>query len=480
MSIKYKKPNALFDEFVRKGDKPEITHYCPGCGHGTAHNLIGEAIDELGIQDNTIFCSPVGCAVFGYHYFDTGNIQCSHGRAPAVATAIRRSHPEAVIISYQGDGDLAGIGLSHIIHAANRGENITVFFINNVIYGMTGGQMAPTTLLGTRTATTPFGRTLLNDGAPMKMCEIISQVAPPVYVERVSLADTKRIMQARKAIRKALTAQIEGRGFSFVEILAPCPINWKMTPVKAREWMIETMEQHYPLGCLRDTIAESAPESFRPPAIKELPDDELLEIILGDAILPDPKVLEIEDQSVVIGGIGGQGILSTGMLLGACATKLGYQCTCVPSYGPEMRGGNSHVSVSFSNASIDSPIIAEPNVLLALTASALDFYENAAAPGALVLVNSSIVKRKVERTDVRVVEIPASEIAQEAGAPAALTNVLLTAYVLISGTVPVSTLKEMLGVMLKRKNLLESNLKAIDAAVEYCRVHGLIAEKDGE
>ena len=237
--IKHQKPSCLYSDFKRKGsgDDSDVSHYCPGCGHGVVHNLIAEAIQDLGIQDRVIFCSPVGCAVFAYYYFDVGNVQCAHGRAPAVASAIRRTRTDSIVISYQGDGDLAGIGLSHIMHAANRGENITVFFINNAIYGMTGGQLAPTSPIGFRTPTTPQGRDPRNDGFPINMAEIISPRHAPTLVERVSLSDGPKVMKARKVIREGIQNQIEGKGFSFIEILSPCPVNWKMSPVESRKWM---------------------------------------------------------------------------------------------------------------------------------------------------------------------------------------------------------------------------------------------------
>ena len=180
------------------------THYCPGCGHGVAHKLIAEAIEELGLQDRTIFVSPVGCSVFAYYYFDTGNVQVAHGRAPAAATAVKRCCPDKIVISYQGDGDLAAIGTAEIIHAANRGEKITVFFVNNAIYGMTGGQMAPTTLVGQKSTTSPWGRRPGNEGFPLHMAEMLATLEAPVYIERVALCDNKNIMKARRAVRKAL------------------------------------------------------------------------------------------------------------------------------------------------------------------------------------------------------------------------------------------------------------------------------------
>ena len=204
------KPEAFYDKFERKGGANlETTHYCPGCGHGNIHKILAEAITDFNIADRTILISPVGCSVFAYYYFDVGNVQAAHGRAPAVATGLKRANPETIIISYQGDGDLAAIGSAEIINAANRGENITVIFINNAIYGMTGGQMAPTTMIGQKTTTSPYGRKSENEGYPIRMCELISTLEAPVYVERVALIDFKSINRAKKAIRKALKNQIE-------------------------------------------------------------------------------------------------------------------------------------------------------------------------------------------------------------------------------------------------------------------------------
>ena len=214
----HSKSPVFYGEYGRKADLQQQTHYCPGCGHGVAHKLIAEAIAELGLQDKTIFVSPVGCSVFAYYYFDTGNVQVAHGRAPAGATGVKRACPDKIVISYQGDGDLAAIGTAEIIHAANRGEKITVFFVNNAIYGMTGGQMAPTTLVGQKSTTSPWGRRPANEGFPLHMAELISTLEAPVYVERVALSDNKNIMKARRAVKKALEIQRDGLGFSFVEI----------------------------------------------------------------------------------------------------------------------------------------------------------------------------------------------------------------------------------------------------------------------
>ena len=233
--IKHQKPKVFYDVFDRKGPGQKTTHYCPGCGHGTVHKLLAEAICDLNIEDQVVFCNPVGCSVFLYYYFKTGNIQCPHGRAPAIGSAIKRTLEDSIIISYQGDGDLGGIGAAEIVHAANRGEHMAVIFVNNAIYGMTGGQMAPTTLLGQKTTTTPLGRNKDRDGYPMRIAEIIDTMEAPVFIERVSVGSPKSVMKARAAIRKALQNQKEKKGFSFVEILAPCPINWKLSPTDARK-----------------------------------------------------------------------------------------------------------------------------------------------------------------------------------------------------------------------------------------------------
>ncbi|MCU0248138.1 MAG: thiamine pyrophosphate-dependent enzyme [Bryobacter sp.] len=239
--ITHEKANCFYTGYERKDGNQAQTHYCPGCGHGIAHKLLAEAIDELGIRDRVVLVSPVGCSVFAYYYFDVGNVQVAHGRASAVATAIKRARPEAIVISYQGDGDLAAIGTSEILHTANRGENVTVMFVNNAIYGMTGGQLAPTTLLHTKTTTSPLGRNEFNDGYPLKVSELLSALEAPAFIERVALGNSKMILQAKKAIRKALETQMKGLGFSLVEVLSPCPTIWKKDPVEAQRHVREVM-----------------------------------------------------------------------------------------------------------------------------------------------------------------------------------------------------------------------------------------------
>ena len=245
--VVFEKPKSLTDA---------VLHYCPGCTHGIVHRLVAQAIDELGIEGRTIGVAPVGCAVMAYDYFACDMIEAAHGRAPAVATGVKRALPENIVFTYQGDGDLASIGLCETVSTASRGENITIIFINNAIYGMTGGQMAPTSLIGQVTQTSPYGRDPLTQGYPMKICELLSSLEAPVYLERVAVNSVKNVNQARKAIKKAFQNQVEGKGFSLVEVLSACPTNWGLTPQKALEWIDEKMIPEYPLGVYRDKEAQ--------------------------------------------------------------------------------------------------------------------------------------------------------------------------------------------------------------------------------
>ena len=224
------------------------THYCPGCGHGIIHRLVAEVIDELGIREKTVAVAPVGCAVLLYNYFDLDAYEAAHGRAPAIATGCKRVHPELVVFTYQGDGDLAAIGTAEIVHAAARGERITTIFVNNAIYGMTGGQMAPTTLIGQKTTTTTNGRMPEKAGYPIRVCEMLATLEGASYISRVSVSNSKNIIQAKKAIKKAFETQIKNLGFSLVEVLSQCPTNWHMTPVESTNWVDEKMASCFPLG----------------------------------------------------------------------------------------------------------------------------------------------------------------------------------------------------------------------------------------
>ena len=243
MAIVFQKPKSLADVPL---------HYCPGCTHGIVHRLVAQAIDDLGIEGRTIGIAPVGCAVMAYDYFNCDMIEASHGRAPAVATGVKRSMPENIVFTYQGDGDLASIGMCETIGAAARGEHITIIFINNAIYGMTGGQMAPTSLPGQITQTSPYGRDVNTQGYPVRICELLSTLDAPYYIERVAVNSVKNVNAAGKAIKKAFQNQVDGKGFSLVEVISACPTNWGMTPQKALKWIETDMIPYYPLGAYRD------------------------------------------------------------------------------------------------------------------------------------------------------------------------------------------------------------------------------------
>jgi 2-oxoglutarate/2-oxoacid ferredoxin oxidoreductase subunit beta len=242
--------NIVFEKPKSLGEKH--FHYCPGCTHGIIHRLIAESIDELNLRERAVGVAPVGCAVFAYEFFNFDCIQAAHGRAPAVATGIKRSLPDTIVFTYQGDGDLAAIGTAEIVHAATRGEKITVIFVNNAIYGMTGGQMAPTTLLSQVTDTTPYGRSAEANGYPVKVCELLATLEGAHYVERVTVHDVASVNKAKKAIKKAFQNQSEGKGFNIVEVLSTCPSCWGMSPLKALDWLKDNMLPFYPLGVYKD------------------------------------------------------------------------------------------------------------------------------------------------------------------------------------------------------------------------------------
>ncbi len=247
MRVAFKRPDALVDM---------PTHYCPGCTHGIAHRLVAEVIEELGVFDRAVGVAPVGCAVLAYDYFACDMVQAAHGRAPAVATGIKRARPDAVVFTYQGDGDLASIGMAEVVHAAARGELVTVIFINNAIYGMTGGQMAPTTLLGQQTTTSPFGREPAREGYPIRVCELLERVRGVAYLARVPLTGPAQVARARTAVKRAFQAQLDGKGFGLVELLSTCPTGWGMSPREALKWVEEVMVPYYPPGEFRTDAAD--------------------------------------------------------------------------------------------------------------------------------------------------------------------------------------------------------------------------------
>ncbi|NUQ80035.1 MAG: 2-oxoacid:acceptor oxidoreductase family protein [Bacteroidetes bacterium] len=400
-----------------EGLKGHSTHYCPGCGHGLAHKFLAESIDELGIQDRTIAISPVGCSVFLYYYLDVGNSQAAHGRAPAVALGHKMANPESIVISYQGDGDLASIGLAEIIHAAQLGLPITVIFVNNAIYGMTGGQMAPTTLPGMKTMTSPYGRNQFM-GSPLRMAEMIAQIDAPIYVERVALFDSKQRNRAKKAIKKGLTLQMENKGFSFVEVLAECPTHLHMTPTDAQEWVKSTMITWFPLGVKKD-VEPANTFQFDKPVFKA----DTLRHLAGAS---NEKVKKFSDGfpshvapldiSLKLAGSGGDGAQTAALLITRTAINEGFDSTHIPSYGPESRGGTSYADVHIAEMEVLSPSAPHPNILLAFNQPSMDKFGPKVKEGGIIVGDSTVIHTipTLER-NVRVVLVPLSDLAKKLG-----------------------------------------------------------------
>ena len=419
---------GLYSTFTRKGGSaPTATHYCPGCGHGILHKLVGEALAELELQDRAVMISPVGCSVFAYYYFDCGNVQAAHGRAAALGTGIVRAQPEAVVVSYQGDGDLCSIGLNETLQAANRGEQMAVFFVNNAVYGMTGGQMAPTTLLGQKTTTSPYGRSLADSGAPIHACELINAFAAPVYIERCSLADIKRIRKARKAVRQALRIQKERKGFAFVELLSPCPTNMHSSATDAADFVTEAMEEEFPLGCLRDTADSAEPLS---PPLRAFDKASLDKAFADDSGGQSTDACIDEgcpETRVRVAGFGGQGVLSLGLMLAQTAQQSRRFVTWFPSYGPEQRGGTANCSIVFSGQPIGSPVFAHPHVLVAMNRPSLQKFAALVDSGnGVILYDASIVDASsILPANTRNIAVPALQLAVEAGSEKAANTAML-------------------------------------------------------
>ena len=411
----FTRPKSLYKEFTRKGGTATTAnHYCPGCGHGIIHKLIAEAIDDFEIQDRSVLISPVGCAVFAYYYFNVGNVQAAHGRAPAVATGISRSRDDAVVISYQGDGDLASIGLNETIQAANRGEKMAVIFVNNTVYGMTGGQMAPTTLVGEQTVTCPDGRDTQQSGHPLHVCEILQTLKAPVFIERVSVSDIQHIKKARKAIRKALEIQRDGKGYAFVEIITVCPINLRFDAKQCTDWINEHMEKEFPLGVFRDNTEQAVP-------IKRPKSDYTLaaldKLYQHDTKGMEEPVYDPDYKAVALraSGFGGQGLLSMGLIMAQAGCKSLRYASWLPSYGPEQRGGTSNCSVIVSGQVIGSPAFNKSDVLVALNRPSLDKFIPEINEGGVVVYDSTIGDYEFP-SHLKVFSVPALETAQELGA----------------------------------------------------------------
>ena len=428
---------GFFPEFTRRpGENKTNMHYCPGCGHGILHKLIAEAIDEFGVKDRTILISPVGCAVFAYYYFDCFGISVPHGRSPAVGTGIIRANPDSLVIGYQGDGDLGAIGFNHFIQAANRGENMAVFFVNNAVYGMTGGQAAPTTLPGQKTTTTPEGRSVFNEGFPLKVSEMISALDAPVYVERVALSSAANILKARRATRKAIRNAIDRKGFSLVECLAGCPVNLKMDARQMNEFIDGKMTFYFPTGCLKDIADTRDPINrpvgqYDPETVKSvLYPVEVKRHVEDDHVVPSD--IFSREKRIKITGFGGQGVLSLGVMIATMSRLRNFNVTWLPSYGPEMRGGTANCSVILSRQHINSPFVANDcHLLIALNQPSLDKFIGDVKTGGVVIYDNSTVKTPREGRGLHMYQVPASDIARKLGTPQVANSVILGALATI-------------------------------------------------
>jgi 2-oxoisovalerate ferredoxin oxidoreductase beta subunit len=472
LKIAHQKPKSFYSEFHRKEGDPQLTHYCPGCGHGVLHKFIAEAVDDFGLQDRAILVSPVGCSVFAFHYFDIGNVQAAHGRASAVATGIKRSRPDSIVMSYQGDGDLAAIGTAEIIHAANRGENFTAFFINNAIYGMTGGQMAPTTLVGQKTSTTPFGRDSSREGFPLRICELLSTLEGPTYIERVALTGPKTNMKARQAVRKAIRNQVEKRGFSLVEVLSSCPTGWKLKPVQSYRWIEEVMMPVFPLGVFKDVSAEREGYSEIKPASLPATIPELLDIDLEDhssSTFSTPASWEIDLRGIKIAGFGGQGALYLGVLLATAGMMEGLRTSWLPSYGPEMRGGTANCNVVFSRKEIGTPLVEYPDILIALNGPSLDRFQHMVKEGGDIIYDSSLISPEGQSIRPGALGIPLSKLAHELGEPRVANLIALGALMAKNPFLDEGTLHRAIVDTIEKENLRELNKKAFALGMSYAR-----------
>jgi 2-oxoisovalerate ferredoxin oxidoreductase beta subunit len=419
------------------------------------HKYLADAIEELGVQDRTVAISPVGCSVFLYYYLDVGNTQAAHGRAPAVALGHKLANPDSIVVSYQGDGDLASIGLAEILHAAQLGLPLTVIFVNNAIYGMTGGQMAPTTLTGQKTATSPLGRGRL-EGAPLRVAELVAQIDGAVYVERVALFDAKQRVKAGKAIRRALQTQVDNLGFAFVEVLAECPLHLGLTPPEAEAWVERHMLPVFPLGVkiasgdraqrggAREGGSGGEREGHRgerlrsaraiPPDMKDAaaqpwpawpkpsfdPRTVLGAVGAGGEVAPRfapgfPATGFGEDIGLKLAGAGGDGAQTAAMLVARAAINEGFDATHIPSYGPESRGGTSYADVRIAADEVLSPAVSQPHALVAFNAPSLAKFGPSVAKGGVVVYDRSVVASPASWPGVHVAGIPCSQAAQDLG-----------------------------------------------------------------
>jgi 2-oxoisovalerate ferredoxin oxidoreductase beta subunit len=465
-----KKPKSINDVFERKGGSaPTATHYCAGCGHGILHKLIGEAMDELEIQERAVMISPVGCAVFAYYYFDCGNVQVAHGRAPAVGTGISRAEDNAIVMLYQGDGDLASIGLNETIQAANRGEKLAVFFVNNTVYGMTGGQMAPTTLIGEVTVTCPQGRDPRFAGYPLHMCELLDNLQAPVFIERVSVSDIKHIRKAKKAVKKALEIQRDAKGYAFVEILSPCPTNLRQDAAAAEKFINEEMEKEFPLRAFRDRTPDVEPLHRGESNFSRKSLDEIFQLE-QDSTLDPVDDHDFKEKNLKIAGFGGQGVLSMGLTLAQAACAERRHVSWYPSYGPEQRGGTSSCAVVISGEMIGSPAIQQPDILIAFNQPSLEEFAGEVPRGGVIIYDSTSGEFNAPE-GVKKIGVPAMKIAKSMGVKRAANTVMLGVLMHLNSTeMSENAFKEAIKHTFAAKpKLIDINLQILEAGAEWAK-----------
>ena len=420
MAVVFERPKALLDVPM---------HFCPGCGHGIVHRLVCEVLDEMGIEGNTIGVVPVGCSVMSYDYFGCDVIEAPHGRAPAVATGVKRSNPDKMVFTYQGDGDLAAIGTAETVHSGTRGENLVIIFINNTTYGMTGGQMAPTTMPGQVTQTTPYGRDPKYAGYPIRVCEMMSTLTGVALAQRVAVDSVPHIREAKKAIRKAFENEKAEKGLSIIEVLSTCPTNWGMAPQEAMQFVKDKMSHYYPLGVYKDGGMTT---------------------------------------EFILAGFGGQGILFAGKILAYCGLMAGKELSWLPSYGPEMRGGTANCSVCISDEPIGSPLVTAPNCLIAMNGPSYTKFVNAVQPNGLILLDNSVVEEKAVRDDVKTISLPATDMATENGLNGSANMILLGRMLAETKLFDLDTVQKAMEKCIppKRAHLIEANMKAVRIGAE--------------
>jgi 2-oxoisovalerate ferredoxin oxidoreductase beta subunit len=436
------------------------------------HKYLAEAIDALGIQDRTVAISPVGCAVFLYYYLDVGNVQAAHGRAPAVALGQKLARPQSIVVSYQGDGDLASIGIAEILQAAQLGIPISVIFVNNAIYGMTGGQMAPTTLMGQKTATSPDGR-VRTMGEPLRVAEMMAQLDGPVYVERVALFDNRQRVRAQKAIRKSLELQVDNRGFSLIEVLSECPLHLELTPAEAEHWVQQNMLPVYPLGVKKDVTETREPwPAWTTPSF----DPEVVAGVIGRAPESVPRFCSGfprghwgDSVTLKLAGAGGDGAQTAAMIVTRAAINEGFDATHIPSYGPESRGGTSYADVRVAAHEVESPAAPNPDILLAFNGPSLARFGPRVVPGGTVVYDSSVAPAP-DLAGVRLIGVPITAMAGEIGPLMFKNMIALGALAAASGLFPPETFLTAIRQALRRKpDLLTRNEDAFARGLRAVR-----------